>query len=185
MKKQWLAIGVLGLLILPGLQGCTQKTEFSVDRNQNPVKEAIAVLHPVGDSGVTGTVHFERVTDGIRVTAEVTGLPPGKHGFHVHAYGDCSAPDATSAGGHYNPFDAVHGAPSNASRHEGDLGNLEADSLGVAHYDRVDELLRLNGPFSIVGRSMIVHAGEDDLTSQPTGNAGARVACGVIGITGQ
>lgn len=97
-------------------------------------------------------------------------------------YGDCSAPDGTSAGGHYNPFGAEHGASTDTNRHVGDLGNIVANQDSVAHYEWTDPMLELNGAFSIIGRAVVVHADEDDLESQPTGNAGARVACGVIGI---
>jgi Cu-Zn family superoxide dismutase len=100
----------------------------------------------------------------------------------VHELGDCTAPDGTSAGGHFNPEGMPHGAPADAQRHVGDLGNLTADDSGMAHYERTDDVIALSGDHSIVGRGIIVHAGADDLTSQPTGAAGARVACGVIGI---
>lgn len=116
----------------------------------------------------------------MRVTAHVTGLTPGKHGWHIHEKGDCTAPDATSAGGHYNPDSMPHAGPDAAQRHSGDMGNLVADSGGVAHMEYVDTVMRLQGPNAVVGRAVIIHAGEDDLTTQPTGNSGARVACGVI-----
>lgn len=142
--------------------------------------KAVAVLEPKDDSGVEGTVTFTSEQGGVRVIADVYHLTPGKHGFHVHEKGDCSAHDASSAGGHFNPFGKKHGGPGNPDRHAGDMGNLEADASGHAHYDRVDDLLELDGPNTIVGRSVVVHADEDDLTSQPTGNSGARIACGVI-----
>jgi Cu-Zn family superoxide dismutase len=114
--------------------------------------------------------------------ADLEGLEPGLHGFHIHEVGDCSAPDASSAGGHFNPDNTPHGTPENppAQRHVGDLGNLEADAEGKAHYERVDQMLPLRGPNSIVGKSVIVHAQADDLSSQPSGSAGPRLACGVI-----
>lgn len=143
---------------------------------------AIAVLHPASGSGVTGCVKFTRETEGVRVEADLAGLAPGRHGFHIHEFGDCSAPDATSAGGHWNPADAPHGAPTAHERHAGDLGNLEAGPDGRARLVWVDTMIRLDGPNSIVGRAVIVHAGADDLSTQPTGNAGGRVACGVVGL---
>ena len=146
------------------------------------VQKAVCVLHPTEGNNVSGTVTFTQTGDGVQVSADVQGLTPGKHGFHVHQYGDCSAPDGTSAGGHFNPEDKDHGGPHADVRHVGDLGNLEAGDNGSAQYQYTDSLISLNGPHSIVGRAIIVHAGEDDLTSQPTGNAGARVACGVIGV---
>jgi Cu-Zn family superoxide dismutase len=146
------------------------------------VKKAIAVLHPTTGSQVMGTVTFTKTEDSIHVVADVTGLTPGKHGFHIHEFGDCSAADATSAGGHFNPMHKQHGAPDASERHNGDLGNLEADASGKAHLDWTDKMLQLSGDNSILGLSVIVHAKEDDLKSQPVGNAGGRLACGVIGV---
>ncbi len=148
---------------------------------QEPTK-AIAVLHPTVGSNVSGTVTFTKGTDSIQVVADVTGLTPGKHGFHVHEFGDCSSPDGNSAGGHFNPTHKQHGAPDAADRHAGDLGNIEADASGKAHLDWKDKVMKLSGPDSIVGRSVIVHVQEDDLKTQPTGNSGGRLACGVIGV---
>ncbi|MFC2101973.1 superoxide dismutase family protein [Bacteroidota bacterium] len=144
--------------------------------------KAICVLYPTEGNDVSGIVTFASTPEGVKVTADVTGLTPGKHGFHVHEFGDCSAPNGTSAGGHFNPDQKKHGGPHDQMRHEGDLGNLEADDAGVAHMSFIDSELMLTGPHSIIGYAIIVHAQEDDLVSQPTGNAGARVACGVIGV---
>ncbi|MFZ7124718.1 MAG: superoxide dismutase family protein [Desulfobacterales bacterium] len=153
------------------------------EQHQVPVDRAVAVLHPTEGNRAGGKVMFSLEDDGVRVKAEIEGLPPGKHGFHIHEFGDCTAPDATSAGGHYDPEGHPHAGPDHKNRHMGDLGNLEADESGRAGYDRVDNLLVLDGPKSIIGHAVIVHADEDDFTSQPTGNAGARLACGVIGIS--
>ena len=146
------------------------------------VDEAICVLHPTEGNDVTGTVTFTKSGNGVKVVADVKGLTPGKHGFHVHEYGDCSAPDATSAGGHFNPEGVEHGGPDADVRHVGDMGNLEAGDDGTAHLEYTDDMIQLTGEHGIIGRAIIVHADEDDLTSQPTGAAGARVACGVIGV---
>jgi Cu-Zn family superoxide dismutase len=146
------------------------------------VKKAIAVLHPASGSQVTGTVTFTKMDDGVQVVADVSGLAPGKHGFHIHQFGDCSAPDATSAGAHFDPTHQAHGAPDAAERHAGDLGNLEADASGKAHLEWKDKILKLSGDNSILGHAVIVHEKEDDLKSQPVGNAGGRLACGVIGV---
>lgn len=150
---------------------------------QTVVSRAIAVLHPTKGSSVSGIVRFEVVEKGIRVVADVTGLAPGKHGFHIHEYGDCSSDDGSSAGGHFNPTGMPHGMPSGDKRHVGDLGNIVADSTGTAHLDYVDNQISFSGQNSIIGRGVIVHEKEDDLKTQPTGNAGARLACGVVGIT--
>ena len=146
------------------------------------INKAVAVLHPTQGNNVSGTVTFTHMSNGLKVEADIKGLSPGKHGFHIHEYGDCSAKDGTSAGGHYNPTGQPHAGPDQEKRHMGDLGNLEVDSNGNAHYERLDSHLMLNGQYSIIGRGVIVHAGADDLTSQPSGAGGPRVACGVIGV---
>lgn len=149
---------------------------------QGEAARAVAVLNPTENSQVRGLVTFTRVGSEIRVVADVTGLTPGKHGFHIHEFGDCSAKDGTSAGGHFNPATHPHGAPTDAQRHVGDLGNLEAGADGKAHLEWSDSKLALGGSSSIIGRGVIVHASVDDLKTQPTGNAGARLACGSIGV---
>jgi superoxide dismutase, Cu-Zn family len=98
----------------------------------------------------------------------------------VHEKGDCSAPDAASAGGHFNPTGQPHAAREAPARHLGDLGNVEADASGKVQIKLVDPKLRLDGPESIVGKAIIIHEKADDYTTQPTGNAGGRVACGVV-----
>ena len=146
-----------------------------------PLK-AIAVLHPTAGNNVGGTVTFTEVADGVQVQAEITGLSPGKHGFHVHEFGDCSAPDLASAGAHFNPTNKPHAGPDAAERHVGDMGNVEADASGAAKLNYVDHEISLtNDQRSVIGRSVIVHAKADDLKSQPAGDSGARIACGVIG----
>lgn len=147
----------------------------------DPTK-AVAVLHPTAGSNVTGTVTFTASGDSVKVVADITGLTPGKHGFHIHEFGDCSDPKGASAGGHFNPGGHQHGAPDASNRHEGDLGNIEADASGKAHLDITDKVLKLSGDASIIGRAVIVHEKADDLKTQPTGDAGGRVACGVIGV---
>jgi Cu-Zn family superoxide dismutase len=146
------------------------------------VMKAVAVLSPTKGNSVSGTVTFTRFQTGVKIVADVSGLTPGLHGFHVHEFGDCSASDAASAGGHFNPTQTHHGAPDMPFRHVGDLGNLVADASGKAHYERVDTMIALDGGNSVIGHAMIVHENVDDLKTQPTGNAGGRVACGVIGV---
>ena len=147
---------------------------------QEPTK-AIAVLQSASGSKVTGTVTFTKTGDIVQVVADITGLTPGKHAFHIHEFGDCSAPDAASAGSHFNPTKKPHGAPDAAEHHAGDFGNLEADSSGKAHLELKSSMLKFSGENSILGHAVIVHEKVDDW-SQPVGNAGGRVACGVIGI---
>jgi Cu-Zn family superoxide dismutase len=156
----------------------------AVFSNAQDIAKAIAVLNPTQNNKVTGTVTFSKVELGVKVVADIKGLTPGAHGFHIHQFGDCSAPNADSAGGHYNPAGKPHGAPESGERHAGDLGNLVADSSGRAYLERTDTLISLTGPNSVIGRGIIIHEASDDMTTQPTGNAGARVACGVIGIAG-
>jgi Cu-Zn family superoxide dismutase len=144
--------------------------------------KAIAVLHPTKGSNVEGTVTFAKSGDEMKIVADVTGLTPGKHGFHIHEFGDCSSPDGKAAGGHFNPTNNPHAGHDAAARHEGDMGNLEADSAGKAHLELTDNMMAMSGEKSIIGRGVIVHEKEDDLKSQPVGNAGGRVACGVIGV---
>ena len=139
-------------------------------------------LKALGDSGVSGTLTFTAAEGGVMISGEIAGLEPNtKHGFHVHEKGDCSSPDGKSAGGHFNPTAVDHGAIDGAPSHAGDLGNVEADASGVAKVAKLKAGASLTeGETAVLGRGVIVHAKEDDLTSQPTGAAGARIACGVI-----
>lgn len=144
------------------------------------VTTANCTLEPIGGSGVEGSLNFRQEGETVTITGTITGLEPGKHGFHVHESGDLSDKQAgKSAGGHFNPTDKPHGKPSDEERHVGDLGNIEANEEGVAEVDIEDTVVSLEGPNSIVGKAMVVHAGEDQFT-QPTGDAGDRVAFGVI-----
>jgi len=138
---------------------------------------------------VKGVIHFYQLdgpTSPVRVIGNLTGLSPGPHGFHIHQLGDTTN-GCKSMGGHFNPNQVTHGAPYDLHRHHGDLGNIQAGMDGVANIDMTDKHLSLNGIYSIVGRGVVVHQGEDDLGrggddgSKKTGNAGGRVACGVIG----
>ncbi|MEX0717256.1 MAG: superoxide dismutase family protein [Planctomycetaceae bacterium] len=148
-----------------------------------PVERAVAVLHATEGSGVSGKVYFTKQGDVVHITGAVKGLKPGqKHAIHVHEFGDLSDHAAgSSAGGHYNPTNQKHGRPEDEERHVGDLGNLQANGDGVATLDMRDRVIQLDGPHSIIGRGLVVHAGEDKFT-QPVGDAGARAAVGVIGI---
>ena len=133
----------------------------------------------------------ENLNAGVSVKGNITGLSPGKHGFHIHEYGDI-AESCKAAGGHFNPFNVSHGSPQDpvGKRHVADLGNIIANEEGRAAIDIKDKLITLNGIYSVIGRAFVVHALEDDLgrgsndESLKTGNAGPRVGCGVIGIIG-
>lgn len=146
------------------------------------IQRAICVLWPTAGNGTKGVVKFSAVAGGVRVEARVEGLTPGLHGFHVHEWGDLDCTDGMCTGGHFNPTGQPHAGPDAAARHVGDLGNLEADSTGLAVYDRTFAGMSLDGAAGLIGRGLVVHAKPDDFTTQPTGNAGARVATGVIGI---
>jgi superoxide dismutase, Cu-Zn family len=180
LKTLFLSIAFLAIYSASNAQ--SMNASMQMPASNTTVFKAVCVVYPTQGNTVTGTITFIKVTDGVRVVADLQGLTPGKHGIHIHECGDCSAADGSSAGGHFNPMSKSHGAPMDAMRHEGDMGNIEADAAGKAHLDYVDKNITLEGVFSIIGRSVIVHKNEDDLKTQPTGNAGARVACGVIGI---
>lgn len=195
MNTMRLAKASFGALVMfLTVQACTPGTNAKEEHNHdmamhemaapvdNGVKKGICVLQPTAGNEVAGTVWFTKTADGVVVKAEVSGLTPGKHGFHIHQFGDVTAPDGTSAGGHFNPTGHDHGAPHGEMRHVGDLGNLEANADGIASYEATYPGMTFSGVESILGRGIIVHAGEDDLTSQPTGAAGSRVAIGVIGV---
>jgi len=147
------------------------------------VDHLVAVMMPTEGNAVRGTVHFKEVKDGVHITGEFSGLNPNaKHAIHIHEFGDLTKDDGTSAGGHYNPEGHDHALPDSKARHAGDLGNLETDSDGNATLDMtVDNITLVDLENPIIGRGMIIHAKMDD-GGQPTGNAGARIAYGVIGI---
>src|SRR5205823_14101391 len=130
----------------------------------------------------TGSVTFTQSGGVVKVVADIAGLTPGKHGFHIHEFGDCFSSDGNSAGGHFNPTHKQHGAPDANDLHAGDLRNIEPDASGQAHLEWSDKVMKLSGADSIVGHAVIVHEKADDLKTQPTGNAGGRLACGVIGV---
>lgn len=149
--------------------------------------KAVCVLQ---GEAVKGTLYFEQpdASSPVKVTGQVTGLQKGLHGFHIHEFGD-NTNGCTSAGAHFNPLGKEHGGPTDSVRHVGDLGNIEAVADGTAKVDISDKMIQLQGPHSIIGRTLVVHADQDDLgkggheLSKTTGNAGARLACGVVGIT--
>jgi len=144
---------------------------------------ATAQLQPRSGSNVQGAVTLSQTDRGLRIEAQVDNLTPNaEHGFHVHQGTDCDTPDASSAGGHFNPTDKPHGEPASPHSHAGDLPNLTANSEGTATLSTVSSEISLSKgqSNSVIGRTMIVHALPDDHHSQPAGNAGARVACGVI-----
>ena len=143
---------------------------------------ARAELQPTRGNNASGTVYFRQVGERVRVQALVTGLRPGReHAFHIHEVGDCGSGDGMGTKGHFNPYGKPHAHHSTAERHAGDLPALKADAAGRAELSiELDVLTVASGPASVVGRGLIVHADPDDYRTQPTGNAGARIACAVI-----
>ena len=166
-----LALGVSTLVL-----GCASSSGTSAGRS------AHATLEARSGSSLAGTATFtETKGGGVHVVIDVTGAPPGIHAAHLHEKGDCSAPDAASAGGHFNPGTTLHGAPDAAQHHAGDFGNMNVGADGKGHVELDTTLLTVaSGPSSVLDRAVIVHAKEDDLKTQPTGNAGGRIGCGVV-----
>jgi len=193
--KRWIYISAPLALALAGIvltQWAASGTAGAADPPAPApaaVTAAIAVISPTTGNKTAGWVKFTAVDGGVKVVADVTGLTPGKHGFHIHEFGDTSdAAGAMATGGHYDPTGTHHhelidpAHPDGAAHHAGDMGNLDADADGHAHLEETLPGISLWGAVSpIVGRGVIIHAKGDD-GGQPTGNAGGRVGQGVIGI---
>src|SRR5262245_10542977 len=162
--------------VLAGAWGCTSTA---------PDPTALAIIESKSDSKVTGKAIFTQLPSGqTRVVVTISGATPGTHGLHIHEKGDCSSPDATSAGGHFNAAGNPHAAPADVKRHNGDLGNIEIGKDGTGKLEITTDMLTVTeGPNSVVGKSVIFHEKADDLKTQPTGNAGARWGCGVVVFT--
>lgn len=169
------------------------REELGGSRVADNARVAVAQISAPGDTttGVTGTVTFVELTDGVQVRYTLRGLSPGAHGFHVHENGSCAAADSDgdgareaggAAGGHLNPMASEHGAPGDArtERHAGDLGNVTAGANGMAEGTMEDRVLAFSGPTSLVGKALMIHGQPDNLESDPGGSAGGRVGCGVI-----
>lgn len=152
----------------------------------NSLETASATLKPTSGSNVLGTINLRQGQSGLCIEAEVRGLTPNtEHGFHIHAGDNCDTPDAASAGPHFNPTDKPHGQPESIHSHAGDLPNLKANDQGVATLTTISPTVSLvaGQANNVLGRTFVVHAEPDDHHSQPAGNSGARVACGVIVAT--
>ena len=181
MKFATMAAAAVAMLLV-GSWGFAQGDAHAHDDHAHDVEvisEGVCVLVPTEGSEVQGTILFKQMDGYVQVTGEVTGLTPGKHGFHIHEFGDLRDPKGLSTGGHFNPEGHKHGGPEDQERHAGDLGNITANQQGMAKVNVKANGLKLH---YALGRGIVVHAGEDDLMSQPTGDAGGRVAVGVIGI---
>ena len=197
---RYTSLVVLGTLVLVA-SGCGPKSEQPAPAAEPAAQHSTPAEHSSGQesmigttataqlqpadpsSGVSGTVTFTQEMGGVHVVADVSGLTPGKHGFHIHENGECTPP-FDSAGGHWNPYNLDHGCPPAFKRHVGDLGNIEVGPDGKGHFDQVIDKISVVDPHHlVVGRALIVHAGEDDCKTQPSGGSGARIACGVIQLT--
>lgn len=190
MLKQNLQVGCLltvSLLAIGAVAESNQagpsaaKRKSTTAREVDVPKQAVAVLLATQGNKTSGVITLEQRAEGVHLSGTVHGLEPGKHGFHIHEYGDLRSPDGKSAGGHFNPAGVKHGSPDDREHHVGDLGNITAQSSGTAKVDIVAKGMKLH---FVIGRSIVVHSGEDDLKSQPSGDAGSRVAVGVIGFAG-
>jgi superoxide dismutase, Cu-Zn family len=179
MKKMKSVFAVI--ITIVGTQVLDAQMEHTMHR-ETAMSRAIVLVVPTKGNTVHGVVRFEKTQGGVHVVATLEGLKPGKHGFHIHEYGDITSEDGSSAGGHFNPMNMPHSMPGSEKRHAGDMGNIEADESGNAHLDYVDPVMQLDGPTSIIGHAVILHEKVDDYTTQPTGNAGAWIGYGVIGI---
>jgi Cu-Zn family superoxide dismutase len=181
------------LLVAAALAGCRKDDETLVQESEQmtaaPTPEAaptvttnVAGAQLAGPGGATAVVTFTEEAGGVHVVARVQGAKPGPHGFHVHAGASCDAPDFTTAGDHFNPSNSPHGSPTSPQHHAGDFGNVEVGADGTGNVDLVTAGLSLGtgGPDDVLGKAVILHENPDDLTSQPSGNAGARIACGVV-----
>jgi Cu-Zn family superoxide dismutase len=193
---RWALVALVLALPLAACQGTDEEAEIELEGaevgEEVPMTTGAPGLPPMESAGlaalatlegrVTGTVRFEQAAGGVRVVAELAGVQPaGQHGIHIHETGECTG-DFHTAGGHFNPGAAPHACPPTTPRHAGDLGNVESAADGSAHLELTTDLLRLEGDDSIIGRALILHAGEDDCTTQPTGDSGARLGCGVIAL---
>lgn len=148
-----------------------------------PAASASAELAPTEGNAAAGTLTLTAEADGVRITGSLAGVDPGgTHGFHVHETGDCSAPDASSAGPHFNPGNHPHGHPGQGEHHAGDMPNLVADDAGALAVDVVVPGVTLGdgAETDVLGRALVLHAKADDYATQPSGDSGARIACGVI-----
>ncbi len=185
MRRNRSFLTILLLTVASGFYCAPAPEEASETTDTTPappqvVATASADMFPTEGNEANGNVTFEEIDGTVKISAQLSGLAPGKHGFHIHTTGDCSAANGTSAGGHFNPANTEHGAPDSPTHHAGDLGNIQADADGNVDFDMTVDFISLSeGPNSVADRAVIIHAAEDDF-GQPTGNAGARLACGII-----
>lgn len=168
---------IAGLALL-SLAGCDEH-EMRTGAPLAGGASAAATLHTV-DGTEAGRVRAVEVSDGLRITIDAHGLPPGTHGAHVHTVGHCDAPDFATAGGHWNPMGRKHGSMNPQGPHEGDLPNLVIGTDGRGAIGVTVPGATMAGLLDSDGSAIVIHAGRDDLMTDPSGNSGARIACGVF-----
>ena len=182
MKKSLMIQLLLLIGISFALISCERVNQQTDVISAPAVIQAIAIIGPASNSTVTGTATFTQSGDQITVLIDIQNATPGLHGVHIHENGDCSAPDGTSAGGHWNPTNVAHGKWGVGEFHLGDLGNITVGDDGTGSFELTTDLWEIGtgSDIDVVGKGIIVHADADDFISQPSGNAGARIGCGVI-----
>ena len=184
MRIAMLATG--GVFALAACSSMPPASAPSPMPSTSTARMAVANLAPASGSLVSGKLTLMPMGDGVHVSGDIGGLAPGSsHGFHIHETGDCSAADASSAGGHFNPTASTHGKAATGAHHAGDIDNIVADASGVAHVNTHVMGVSLGGGAAndIAGRAFVVHAAADDYATQPSGNSGARIACGVVTVS--
>jgi Cu-Zn family superoxide dismutase len=178
------SMALKGLLVLTFSAlgtGCPKPPPPDPDPNQPAVTMATAAIEARSSSAVSGTATFEQVGNKVKIVVEVSGATPGQHGLHIHEKGDCSAPDAKSAGDHFNPGKMEHGSPDKPMRHAGDFGNITVADDGKGRLELESDQLSVSaGANGALGRAIVLHEKPDDTVTQPSGNSGARIGCGAI-----
>jgi Cu-Zn family superoxide dismutase len=173
----------LALTVVLCLAACPPAADKKPDKPAGDGPIAVTTLEARSSSTVKGQATFTQAGDKVRILVEVSGATPGQHGLHVHENGDCSAPDAKSAGNHFNPGNGEHGAPDKPAHHAGDFGNLTVGEDGNGKLELLTDHISVKpGTTSVVGRALVLHEKPDDITTQPSGNSGARIGCGVINL---
>lgn len=176
---------LIGLVL--SLSGCGMFQDLFTGADAPAPQQAIAVIGPTSGNSMSGTATFTQMGDQIALVVDIMGASPGLHAVHIHQYGDCSSGDGKSAGGHWNPTGVAHGKWGEGEFHLGDLGNISVGEDGTGSIELTTDLWEMGtgSDIDIVGRGIIVHAGADDFTSQPSGAAGARIGCGAIEMVAQ
>ncbi|HET6373491.1 MAG TPA: superoxide dismutase family protein [Candidatus Polarisedimenticolia bacterium] len=182
MIRSSIAAGAVMALLCGAQYAAGSQTQHTKPSGHGPMKKAVAVIESKSGSHVTGKASFHEANGKVTLKIRIEGAEPGLHAVHLHEKGDCSAPDAASAGGHWNPTQSDHGKWAVSPFHHGDIGNIEVGANGKGTFILTTDLWTIGGPpeTDVIGKGIIIHAKVDDFTTQPTGNAGGRVGCGVV-----